>query len=72
MEAQKAFVKQSTRSGISMFEISTRPWLYYLSQKYSKSITSLKDIPDAELQAFADQKFDIVWFMGVWSLGKYG
>ena len=28
-----------------LYEISTRPWLYELSQKYGKSITKLRRIP---------------------------
>eukprot|EP00698_Gefionella_okellyi_P023976 TRINITY_DN8342_c0_g1_i1.p1 TRINITY_DN8342_c0_g1~~TRINITY_DN8342_c0_g1_i1.p1 ORF type:complete len:524 (-),score=84.56 TRINITY_DN8342_c0_g1_i1:420-1991(-) len=56
----------------NMFEISTRPWLYLLSQKYGRNISTLSDIPDPELQAFADRGFNMIWFMGVWSLGQYG
>lgn len=47
-----------------MLELSTRPWLYSLSQKYGREISSLQDIPDEELQAIADQKFEMVWMMG--------
>ena len=31
-----------------LYEISTRPWLYELTQKYGKSITKIKDIPTQE------------------------
>jgi len=55
-----------------MYEISTRPWLYNLTLKYSKPITTLSAIPIAEFQAIAALGFDMVWMMGVWSLGKYG
>lgn len=55
-----------------MLEISTRPWLYSLSQKYGRQISKLSDIPSEELQAIVNQKYDVVWFMGVWSLGEYG
>jgi len=34
-----------------MLEISTRPWLYALSQKYGRNLTRFSDIPDAELDA---------------------
>jgi hypothetical protein len=66
------FPKSIPNGGISMFEISTRPWLYSLSQKYGRNITKLSDIPISEFQDIADKGFDIVWMMGVWSLGAYG
>eukprot|EP01118_Nematostelium_gracile_P000619 TRINITY_DN10670_c0_g1_i1.p1 TRINITY_DN10670_c0_g1~~TRINITY_DN10670_c0_g1_i1.p1 ORF type:complete len:505 (-),score=114.64 TRINITY_DN10670_c0_g1_i1:32-1546(-) len=59
-------------SGTSMFEISTRPWLYSLSQKYGTNITQLSQIPDDELSTIAQQGYKYVWFMGVWELGAYG
>jgi hypothetical protein len=34
-----------------MYEVSTRPWLYELSQKYGKTLTKLLDIPDEEFLA---------------------
>lgn len=58
--------------GMSMYEISTRPWLYNLTQKYGKPITTLSAIPIQEFQTIANQGFDMVWMMGVWSLGAYG
>ena len=56
----------------SLLEISTRPWLYELSQKYGKSITKLNQIPDAELKTIQSQGYNIVWFMGLWKLGAAG
>jgi len=53
----------------NMFEISTRPWLYSLSQKYGRDISTLAAIPDAELKTFADRGINVLWFMGIWSLG---
>jgi hypothetical protein len=44
-----------------MLEISTRPWLYSLSQKYGKPISRLSDIPQEELEQIVKQKYDIVW-----------
>jgi hypothetical protein len=38
-----------------------RPWLYQLSQKYGRSITQLRDIPDEEFQTFVDRNLDYVW-----------
>lgn len=48
-----------------MYEISTRPWLYELSQKYGYNISTLRDIPMEELKALAVQGVTYVWFMGV-------
>ncbi len=64
--------QQSSSSNLSMLELSTRPWLYYLSQKYNSNITALSQIPDVELQEIASKNYDYVWFMGVWHLGPYG
>ncbi len=52
-----------------MFEISTRPWLYGLSQKYGYNISRLRDIPLQEFKAIKSSGFDVVWMMGVWQLG---
>ena len=38
-----------------LYEISTRPWLYELSKKYSKQITKLRDIPLSELWPFGNK-----------------
>ena len=55
-----------------LYEISTRPWLYELSQKYGKSITKLKQIPLEEFDFLQEMGIDIIWMMGVWKLGTYG
>ena len=55
-----------------LYEISTRPWLYELSQKYGKKITKIKDIPLQELDYLHDMGIEIIWMMGVWTLGTYG
>ena len=55
-----------------LYEISTRPWLYELSNKYNKPITKLRDIPLEEFDYLRDNGVDIVWMMGVWKLGQYG
>ncbi|KAH7815411.1 putative alpha amylase, catalytic subfamily protein [Monocercomonoides exilis] len=56
----------------SLLELSARPWLYELGKKYHKSITSLSMIPEAEFQAISQSGYNIVWLMGVWSLGPKG
>jgi hypothetical protein len=58
--------------GMNLYELSARPWLYSLSQKYQKSITALKDVPDTEWKDIKSWGFDMVFLMGVWQLGKYG
>jgi hypothetical protein len=55
-----------------MWEISTRPWLYSLSQKYQQNITKLSEIPMEEFQNLRNKGMDIVWLMGLWKLGEYG
>ncbi|KAF2077465.1 hypothetical protein CYY_001238 [Polysphondylium violaceum] len=58
--------------GMMMYELSTRPWLYNLSQQYNMDIVTLNDIPMQEFQKIKDMGFDMVWMMGVWELGQYG
>ncbi|EDR21699.1 hypothetical protein, conserved [Entamoeba dispar SAW760] len=55
-----------------VYEISTRPWLYELTQKYGKSITKLRDIPLEEFDRLKSKGIEYVWMMGVWQLGEYG
>ena len=55
-----------------VYEISTRPWLYELSKLYGKNITKLRQIPLEEFDELANNGVDIVWMMGVWSLGAVG
>src|SRR5687768_725262 len=50
--------------GMSMLELSTRPWLYSLSQKYGRDISRLQDVPDEELQDIVNQNFTMLWMMG--------
>ncbi|XP_049849172.1 uncharacterized protein LOC126318199 isoform X1 [Schistocerca gregaria] len=69
-------VKSSDKAWNSFFlpqawEISTRPWLYKLSQKYGKTIT-LNNVPFEELETIIKKGVKIIWLMGIWSLGKYG
>lgn len=52
-----------------MWEISTRPWLYSLSQKYNSNITKLSQIPVQEFINIRNKGMDIVWLMGLWQLG---
>ena len=45
----------------TLYEQSTRPWLYALSQKYKRPIARLADIPDAEFVRLKKLGFDFVW-----------
>ena len=55
-----------------IYEISTRPWLYELSKKYSKNISKIKEIPLEEFDTFKNLGIDYIWMMGVWKLGNIG
>ena len=55
-----------------LYEISTRPWLYELSKKYSKKISKIKEIPLEEFDEIKTYGIDYIWMMGVWKLGKIG
>jgi glycosidase len=56
----------------TLYEISTRPWLYELSQKYGKEITKLRNIPLEEFDYLSNKGIEIIWMMGIWKLGNYG
>lgn len=56
----------------TLLEISTRPYLYYLSQKYKTLINKLSLIPLEELDFLKYLRFNFIWFMGVWNNGKEG
>ncbi|EFA77836.1 hypothetical protein PPL_09334 [Heterostelium album PN500] len=58
--------------GMMMYELSTRPWLYNLSQQYNQNFTQLSQIPMEEFQKIKSMGFDMVWLMGLWQLGEYG
>jgi len=65
-------IKKDRHTGTSLIELSTRPWLYFLSHKYQSNITQLSDIPIEEFQLYVDRKIKWVWLMGLWELGDYG
>ena len=56
----------------SLLQISTRQYLYLLSQKYSKPITKIIDIPESVFDEWKQMGFEWVWMMGVWQIGQYG
>ena len=52
----------------SLYQINTRVWLTELSRSLDKRAT-LDDIPDADLDHFAELGFDWVWLLSVWQTG---
>jgi hypothetical protein len=56
----------------NLLEISTRPYLYELTQKYGREITKLSEIPDEILDDWEVKGFQWIWFMGVWQVGQFG
>jgi hypothetical protein len=55
----------------SLYQINTRVWLTELSKALGRTAT-LDDIPDAELDRFAEMGFDWIWFLSVWQTGTAG
>jgi glycosidase len=55
----------------SLYQINTRVWLTDLSKELGRP-TTLDDIPDSELDRFAEMGFDWIWFLSVWSTGERG
>jgi len=55
----------------ALYQINTRVLLTDLSAILRRPAT-LDDIPDAELDRFAEDGFDWVWFLGVWQTGPEG
>lgn len=55
-----------------LLELSARPYLYELSQKYKKNITQIRQIPEEEFEDWKKKGFDYIWMMGIWQLGETG
>jgi glycosidase len=55
----------------SLYQINTRVWLGDLSRRLGRTAT-LDDIPDADLDRFAERGFDWLWFLSVWQTGLVG
>ncbi|KAA8494372.1 hypothetical protein FVE85_2613 [Porphyridium purpureum] len=52
--------------GLSLYEVSSRAWMYELG------VTSLDDVPDAELDKLQEQKMHMIWLQGAFKLGSVG
>ncbi len=55
----------------SLYQINTRVWLTDLSEELGRPAT-LDDIPDSELNRFADMGFSWIWLLSVWTTGPLG
>jgi hypothetical protein len=55
----------------ALYQVNTRAWLTELSRQLGRPAT-LDDIPDAELERFAEIGFDWVWYLSVWQTGLAG
>jgi glycosidase len=55
----------------ALYQINTRVWMTELSGSLGR-IATLDDIPDVELDRFAELGFDWVWFLSVWQTGLAG
>jgi glycosidase len=53
----------------SLYQVNTRVWLTELSHNLDRNAT-LDDIPDTELDRFAENGFDWIWFLSVWTTGE--
>ena len=53
----------------SLYQINTRVWITEIANKIGRPAT-LDDIPDNELDRFAEMGFDWIWFLSVWSTGE--
>ncbi len=55
----------------ALYQINSRVWTTELSRALGRAAT-LDDIPNAELDRFAEMGFDWVWFLSVWQTGPAG
>ena len=55
----------------SLYQINTRVWLNELSRALKRKAT-LDDIPDPELDRLAENGFDWIWLLSVWTTGNLG
>jgi hypothetical protein len=59
----------ATSTNPLLYQVNTRVWLTELSEKLGRSAT-LDDIPDNELDMFAEKGFEWIWFLSVWQTGN--
>lgn len=61
-------ISKSIQIPTTLYEITTRPYLYSLGKKLNKQCT-IRDIPEQEFDDWKNKGFEWVWFMGIWELG---
>ena len=54
-----------------LFQINTRVWLTELSKQLGRPV-KLDDIPDKEIDHWAEMGFDWIWMLSVWQTGPAG
>ncbi|MFW5686267.1 MAG: alpha-amylase family glycosyl hydrolase, partial [Spirochaetota bacterium] len=52
--------------GVVMIAKSSLVWLYQLSERYSRPIERLDQVPDEELDRLAASGFNALWLIGLW------
>ena len=55
----------------ALYEINTRVWLTELGRSLGRPAT-LDDVPEAELDRFAQMGLEWIWFLSVWQTGPAG
>jgi hypothetical protein len=55
----------------SLFQVNTRVYLSQLAGETGRPAT-LDDVPDRQLDEWAERGFDLAWFLGVWQTGPAG
>jgi Alpha amylase, catalytic domain len=68
---EMAFSKQRVSICPSLYQINTRALIQELGRTIGRPAT-FDDIPDSYIDQVAQQKFDWVWFLGVWQTGTAG
>jgi glycosidase len=52
-----------------LYEVNTRVWLRELSERLGGGPIGLADVPDSELDRWAELGFTHIWLMGIWKIG---
>lgn len=61
---------QNWMPNVVMMAKSTLVWLDQLTKKYGRPITTLDQIPDAELDTLRHEGFTALWLIGLWERSK--
>jgi hypothetical protein len=55
----------------SLYRVNTCVYLTQLAAESARAAT-LDDVPDQQLDEWAERGFDLVWFLGIWQTGPAG